>query len=125
MGSLDMDFSKKRRGSRSSRNKNSEFRSQSAEVRIDKYNLPSDMDSSKRRRGSRSSENNDITRKYQELKFQMNGQKVAKTATYTKVLDHILVKIQSTFAKPKYVLKSIGEKQKFMPVEPKWTRIKL
>ena len=54
----------------------------------------SDMDFSKRRRGSRSSENNDSTKKYQELKFQMNGQKVTKPATYTKVLDYILVKIQ-------------------------------
>ena len=55
----------------------------------------------------------------------MNRQKVAKTATYTKVLDRILVKIQSNFAEPKYALKSIRDKQKFMPVEPKRTRIKL
>ena len=85
----------------------------------------SDMNFSKGRRGSRSSENNDSAKIYQELKFQMNGQKVAKTSTYKKVLNHILINIQSTFAEPKYVLKSIREKQKCMPVEPKRIRIKL
>ena len=38
MGSLDIDFSKRRRWSRSSRNNNSKIRSQSADVRVDKYN---------------------------------------------------------------------------------------
>ena len=53
----------------------------------------SDMDFSKRRRGSRSSGNNDSTKKDQEIKFQMNGQKVTKTATYTKVLERIVLKL--------------------------------
>ena len=83
------------------------------------------MDFSKRRRGSRSSENNDSAKKDQELKFQMNGQKVTKTATYTKVLERIVLKIQSTITGHKNILKSIKENQKFVPARPKWTRIKL
>ena len=119
MGSLDMDFSKRRRGSRSYRNNNSEFRSQSAEVRIDKYNLPSDMDLSKRRRGSRSSENNDST----EIRFQMHGQK--ETATYKQMLESILVRIQSTCDSPTNTTKSIREEQKYAPTKPKWTRVRI
>ena len=73
----------------------------SADVRVDEYNLPSDMDFSKRRRGSRSSENNDSTR----IRFQMHGQK--DSATYGKVLERILTRIQSTYDRPTIIIKSI------------------
>ena len=85
----------------------------------------SDLNFSKRRRGSRSSENNDSTRKDLEMKFQMHGQKGRPTATYTKVLEHVIVKIQSALDKPINIVKSILEKHRFAPVEPKWIRIKL
>ena len=74
---------------------------------------------------SKSSEENDSIKKDQEIDFQMHGQKVTKTATYRKVLEHIIVEIQSTFDRPINIVKSIRENQKYAPVEPTWTRIKL
>ena len=67
--------------------------------------------------GSRSSENNNSTRKDQEtgLKFQLHGQKVRQIATYTKVLEHIIVKIKSTFDGPINIVKSIRNMKEKSP----------
>ena len=77
--------------------------------------------------GSRSSTNNYSTRKDKEtgIKFQLHGQKVRITATYTKVLDHIIVKIQSTFDRPIHIVKSIHDMKEKYPTEPKWTRVRI
>ena len=77
--------------------------------------------------GSRSSANNNSTRKDQEtgFKFQLHGQKVRQTATYTKVLEHIIVKIQSTFDRPINIVKSIRKMKQKSPTEPKWKMVKI
>ena len=74
---------------------------------------------------SRSSEENDSTKKDREIKFQMHGQNVAPTATYKKLLEHIIVRIQPTFDRPINIVKSIREKHKYEPTEPKWTRVRI
>ena len=77
--------------------------------------------------GSRSSTNNYSTRKDKEtgIKFQLHGQKVRITETYTKELDHIIVKIQSTFDRPINIVKSIRKMKDKSPTEPKWTMVKI
>ena len=55
----------------------------------------------------------------------MHGQKVRQTVTYTKVLEHLIVKIQTTFDRPINIVKGLREKKKDSPDEPKGTRIKL
>ena len=60
-----------------------------------------------------------------ELKFQVHGQNVPQTVTYTKVLEHLIVKIQTTFDRLINIVKSLREKKKNAPDEPKRTRIKL
>ena len=55
----------------------------------------------------------------------MHGQKVHQTVTYTKVLEHLIVKIQTTFDRPINIVKSLRERKKNAPDEPKRTRIKL
>ena len=50
--------------------------------------------------------------------------KVRQTVTYTKVLEHLIVKIQTIFDRPINILKSLREKKKNAPEEPKRTRIK-
>ena len=55
----------------------------------------------------------------------MHGQKVRQTVTYTKVLEHIIVKIQSTFDRPINIVKIIRNMEEKSPTEPKWTRVKI
>ena len=52
-------------------------------------------------------------------------QKARQTATYTKVLEHIIVKIQSTFDRPINIVKGIRNMKQKSPIEPKWTRVKI
>ena len=59
------------------------------------------------------------------MKFQLHGQKVRKTATYSKVLEHIIVKIQLTFEQPIYNVTSLREMKKKELEEQKRTRIKI
>ena len=80
--------------------------------------------------GSRSSinKNSNSTRKDQQetgIKFQLHGQKVCQTVTYTKVLDHIIIKLQSIFDRPINIVKSIRDMKEKSPTEPKRTRIKI
>ena len=55
----------------------------------------------------------------------MHGQKVRQIATYTKVLEHIIVKIQSTFDRLIYIVKGIHTMKEKSPTEPKQTRVKI
>ena len=57
----------------------------------------------------------------------MHGKKVRQIATYKKVLEHIIVKIQSTFYSPINIVKSIRNMKEMSPntTEPKWTRVKI
>ena len=56
----------------------------------------------------------------------MRGQNVRQIATYTKVLEHIISKIQSTFDRKINIVKSFcNMKEMSSPTEPKWTRIKI
>ena len=59
------------------------------------------------------------------LKFQLHGQKVRQTATYTKVLDHLTVKIQTSFDRPIQIVKSLRNDTKESPPEPTRTRVKV
>ena len=60
-----------------------------------------------------------------QIKFQLHGQKTRQTATYTKVLENLIVKIQNTFERPISLVKSIREKVKHAPDEPKRFRVKI
>ena len=60
-----------------------------------------------------------------QIKFQLHGQKIRQTATYTKVLENLIVKIQNTFDRLINIVKSHREKIKHAPDEPKGVRIKI
>ena len=55
----------------------------------------------------------------------MHGQKIRQIATYTKVLEHIIIKIQSTFDRPINIVKSIYNMKENSPTEPKRIRVKI
>ena len=78
---------------------------------------------------SRSSATSNSTKKEQQstgqIKFQLHGQKTRQTATYTKVLENLIVKIQNTFERPISLVRSIREKTKHAPDEPKRVRVKI
>ena len=52
-------------------------------------------------------------------------EKVCQTVTYTKYLEYLIVKNQTTFDRPINIVKSLREKKENSPDEPKRTRIKL
>ena len=45
--------------------------------------------------------------------------------TYTKVLDHIIIKLQSIFDRPINIVKSIRDMKEKSPTEPKRKRMKI
>ena len=55
----------------------------------------------------------------------MHRQKVRQIAAYTKVLEQIIVRIQSTFDRLINIVKSIRNMKEKSPTEPKWTRVKI
>ena len=60
-----------------------------------------------------------------QIKFQLHGQKIRQTATYTKVLENLIVKIQNTFDRPINIFNILRESLRHAPDEPKRIRIKL
>ena len=78
---------------------------------------------------TRSSRNNNSKNKSEQstgqIKFQLHGQKVRQTVTYSKVLEHLIVKIQTTFDRPILIVKSLREMKKNAPKEPERTRVKI
>ena len=80
---------------------------------------------SNRSSGSQSSVKKEQSTTSGQIKFQLHGQKVIQTATYTKVLENLIVKIQNTFDRPINIVKSLREKIKHAPDEPKRLRIKI
>ena len=56
--------------------------------------------------------------------FQVHGHRSKQSMTYSKVLEHLILKIQATFKSPNVIVKSLREKKKGGPTEPSRTRVK-
>ena len=57
--------------------------------------------------------------------FQVHGHRNKQSMTYGKVMEHLILKIQSTFKSPNVIVKSLRDKKKGGPTEPSRTRVKI
>ena len=83
-------------------------------MRSPKYREPQKGNAKRKRgynNGKRSSVNNNNSKKSKQstgqVTFQLHGKKIHQTVTYTKVLDHFIVKIQNTFDRPINIVKTL------------------
>ena len=57
------------------------------------------------------------------MKFQLHGKKVKQTATSSKVLDHLVITVHSTFNRPTMIVKGLREIKNTEPTDPKRNRV--